>query len=409
MKRSTTHINLKTGRGFALGAIPSPRHKLLATPPHVTKAAPAMSVWIPTKLSYWLNDQDGDCVSAEEAFAKGAYSVGCGLPDLFIPDSEVQRFAAAGGFLNGAMLTDVMDAMAQGGFQVSGQVYKDGPYTGVNYNDEANLQSALTVGPVKIAIDHTALPQTAGNQMGWFASGGSPGQYTNTDHCVGIGGYGPAQALVDALNKAFPGANVTLPPVFSPTQVVYLLFTWNSIGLVDIGWVKSTTAESYVRNPTTPGQSPLPPAPIVPPAPLAPATISGTATGGTFPVYSAIAGIHIGNVSIPDLPVTGTVSAARKVGVSLSTIWDIYELIVTVGRSGGGPLVGDLEALLAAVKSGAGIVAAAEQLVTDLVAVGANPLVLEAVDKVLADLGVTLPPGLLSRWQSMLSGPPVAA
>ena len=43
----------------------------------------------------WLNDVDGE-VTAEEAAAKAVYAVGLGLPELYVPDAEVQRWAEAG-------------------------------------------------------------------------------------------------------------------------------------------------------------------------------------------------------------------------------------------------------------------------------------------------------------------------
>ena len=45
----------------------------------------------------WGNAIDGDCVTAEEAFAKA-----CAQPEIFIPDAEAVAWATAGGFLNGA-------------------------------------------------------------------------------------------------------------------------------------------------------------------------------------------------------------------------------------------------------------------------------------------------------------------
>src|SRR5436309_8040282 len=114
---------------FKRGAKPSPPHKLLSTPPYYPPLAapPTQFAMIPTKLSMWDNDRDGDCVTAQEACSKGAWSVFCGLPDLFIPDAEVIRWASKYGFLNGATLTEVMDEMAKDGFTVNGVNYKDGP------------------------------------------------------------------------------------------------------------------------------------------------------------------------------------------------------------------------------------------------------------------------------------------
>src|SRR5277367_5237295 len=104
---------------YARGAIMSPRHVLAAAYPHQIRAnVPSSFGVVPPQLSMWLNDTDGDCVTAEEAFAKAAWSVMQGLPELFVPDSEVQTWATAGGFLNGAVLSDVLAAMQTSGFTV---------------------------------------------------------------------------------------------------------------------------------------------------------------------------------------------------------------------------------------------------------------------------------------------------
>jgi hypothetical protein len=264
---------------FPRGAKPTPRHKLAASVPFVPMRpllVPAQFAVVPKTLSYWLNNQYGDCVTAEEAFAKAAWSVQNGLTELFVPDSEVQRWASSGGFLDGAVLTDVMDAMVKAGFQVNGQTYDDGPYNSVDYSNEAVLQAALATGPVKIGIDSTALPSSAGNEMGWFAVGGSPGQYQNEDHCVGLCGYGPAGWLYQQLG-------VPLPPSVVATQTGYLLFTWSTIGFVDHAWIMSTCGEAWLRQPTTPGQGPAP-APPVPPTPVPPTPVPPTPA--QFPVYT---------------------------------------------------------------------------------------------------------------------------
>ena len=42
----------------------------------------------PAKISMWGNDVHGDCVTAEEAFAKA-----CNNPEIFISDAEVIAWA----------------------------------------------------------------------------------------------------------------------------------------------------------------------------------------------------------------------------------------------------------------------------------------------------------------------------
>ena len=266
---------------FKRGARPSSRHALLAAVPYQRKATyPAQFAIVPSQLSYWGNQQDGDCVTAEEAYAKAAWSIASGLPELFVPEQEAVRWAAKNGYLNGASLTEVMDSMAQSGFQVGTQTYSDGPYTGVDYSDESTLQSAISDGPVKIAIDADALPSSAGNGNGWWTL--ATQVYQNTDHCVGLSGYGTAAYLFAALGLPVPAG-------LDPTQAGYLLFTWSSLGFVTHGWLMGTCSEAWLRQPTTPGQSPVPaPAPVPPnpPAPVPPApatTLTGTFVGTFTP------------------------------------------------------------------------------------------------------------------------------
>ena len=245
-------------RTLMRGAIPTPRHKLAgATPFRRVDTPPPEVAVIPTHLSMWGNDVYGDCVTAEEAYAKAASTVMAGLPELYIPTQTVESWASANGVLNGAGLTQVMDMMAQSGFAIGGTTYDDGPYSAVDYSVEADLQAAIACGPVKIGIDASALPSGAGNVQGWYATGGTPGQYTNEDHCVSLTGYGTAASLYAALG-------VALPTGLSPTDTGYLLYTWSTIGFVDHAWIMSTCGEAWLRQPTT---TPMPPGPSPTPTP----------------------------------------------------------------------------------------------------------------------------------------------
>ena len=250
---------------FMRGAKPSPNHILAAASPYRVLAAPAPQFGVvPAKLDMWGNDQYGDCVSAEEAFAKAWWSTYCGLPETFATAAEVIAFARKYNWLNGAYLTEVMDKMISAGMSIGGKTYQDGKYNSADYSNELVLQSALdasdgTGGPVKIGIDANALPQGAGNQMGWYSL--KKGNFPNTDHCVALAGYGPADYLYDLLQ-------VTRPAAVSSSTPGYLLYTWKTIGFVTHDWLMGTTTEAWVRNPTTPGQSPV--TPPVPPDPIPP-------------------------------------------------------------------------------------------------------------------------------------------
>lgn len=278
---------------FPRGAKPTPRHRLAAATPHVPlAAAPAQVAYIPKKLSMWGNNQYGDCVTAEEAFNKA-------VSGEFISDSIVINWASQNGYLNGAMLDEVMDSMKRSGFQQDGNTYGDGGYKSVDFSNEAILQSALAIAPVKIGIDADALPSGAGNQQGWYAFGGSPGQFRNEDHCVALAGYGTASYLFQQLN-------VSVPAGVDPNKPCYLLFTWSTIGLVDHDWIMSTVGEAWVRDPSStvngqpqpnPGPVPVPPPPPTPdPTPTPTPTPIPTPSG--LPMWALIAaGILIAAVA----------------------------------------------------------------------------------------------------------------
>ncbi len=242
---------------FKRGARPSPRHALLAATPHrVVEAPPPQWAFVPPHLSMWGNDQHGDCVTAEEAFAKA-----CHAPEIFIDDAAVVAWAQQHGVLEGASLTEVMDAFVKGdgfrvGVQAGIQEYGDGPYFGVNYADETVLRSAVAQGPVKIAIDADALPSEAGGQMGWWSVDSR--HYPNTDHCVAVCGYGHADWLFQQMGVPLPIA----PDLFG-----YLVYTWRTVGFVTHPWLLGTCVEAWVRNPTTVGVPPLAPGPTPPPGP----------------------------------------------------------------------------------------------------------------------------------------------
>ena len=250
---------------FARGAKPSPRYKLSAAIPFKPLwSPPPQFAIVPKLLSMWDNDKDGVCVTAEEAFAKAVASVAAGQPELFISDAEVIRWATAHGVLNGAELGQVMDWMAQSGFKQNGNTYNDGAKSVVDYSNESVLQAAITQGPVKLGISAEALPQTAGSMQGWYAVGGSPGQFPNLDHCTSLCGYGPAGWLYQQLG-------VTLPSALSASKTGYLHFTWSTIGFVDYAWLMSTVGEAWLRTPTTilpnPTPTPIPPTPGPGPGP----------------------------------------------------------------------------------------------------------------------------------------------
>lgn len=251
-----TAFSQEPKKPFPTGAKPTPAAKILSTPRYAMRATALEKVaYIPAKLDPWGNNQYGVCVSSEEAFSQGASGT-------FIESSIVIAWARKNGWLNGAYLTEVMDEMQTSGFVQGGKTYGIGNYAVVDYSRESELQNALSIAPVKIAMASSALPSGAGSVNGWYALGG---RHRNTDHCVALCGYGPAGWLCEKLK-------VQLPSALKTDQKMYLLFTWGTIGLVDHAWIMGTCVEAWVRNPsTTIDGKPQPnPGPVTPPDPPGP-------------------------------------------------------------------------------------------------------------------------------------------
>ena len=223
------------------GAKPSPRSVLAGATPHAIQiGAPPNLITIPQRLSMWGNDVHGDCVTAEEAFAKA-----CNNPEIFISENEVIAWATNHDVLEGANLTPVMQSMRNDGFNDGNSVYDDGPYFSVDWTNAAILQSAIAIGPVKLGIAADQI-DTAYNQYGrtsgWFGVGFQIDE--NEDHCVSLCGYGSLSWLAQQLQ-------VLVPPGIDGTQPGYAMFTWNSIGIIDVSSMIAITQEAWLRQPTT--------------------------------------------------------------------------------------------------------------------------------------------------------------
>lgn len=245
---------------------------------------PPQVIVVPKRLSFWGNNQYGDCVTAESVFSMAAYSTYLGLNEIFVTDAATIAWAKSHGYANGAQLLEVIQSMQADGIKdEGGTLRKAGKPSSVDFSNEDTLKSALAQGPVSIAIDAGALPSGAGNKNGWSAFGGR--SRPNTNHCVSLSGYGATADLFKALNVSAP-AN-------APANG-YLLFTWSTIGVVDHPWLMSTCVEAWVRNPTVTDLVPPPPPPPPPAivtvavpnvtgAPLSPVKITPTASGGVSP------------------------------------------------------------------------------------------------------------------------------
>jgi hypothetical protein len=202
--------------------------------------APPQFINVPARVSAWGNHQYGDCVTAEEAFAKA-----CNSTEIFLSDDVVIEWARSHGVLGGASLQEVMGFMQDDGFKQGSATYNDGPSVAVNWEDTAALQSAISVGPVKIGVaaeqlEHAYL--TGQGVTGWFATGFKPDP--GMDHCVSLCGYGSISWLAQQLN-------VQVPTGVDGTAAGYALFTWGSIGIIDEASLMAITHEAWLRQPTT--------------------------------------------------------------------------------------------------------------------------------------------------------------
>ena len=222
------------------GAIPSPRYRLAGATPHqITTVTPAWWLWEPAKLSMWLNDVDGDCVTAEEAFAKA-----CNLPEIFITDNTVQVWATKNGVLNGAELTTVLDLMQTAGFSQDGVLFNDGPFKSVDWTDADILENAIAQGPVKLGVAADQLENAVPNPPtnGWIATGFEPD--TNEDHCISACGFGS----IAWLSSQF---GISVPDGVDGLARAYAVFSWDSIGIIDLPSLLAITGEAWLRSPVT--------------------------------------------------------------------------------------------------------------------------------------------------------------
>jgi hypothetical protein len=187
----------------------------------------------------WGNDVNGDCCTAEEAFAKA-----CNTPEIFVPDEEVIAWATRHGVLNGATGIDVLDWMQTDGFQMNASTYDDGPSTSVDWTNPTVLQSAISQGPVKtiISADQVENAYQLHQASGWIGTGFT--QDENYDHCVSLCGYGQLGWLLGELGTEIPNN-------LDPQSPFYAMFTWNSIGAIDLQSLVAICGEAWIRNPTT--------------------------------------------------------------------------------------------------------------------------------------------------------------
>lgn len=316
------------------GAIASPRHVLAAAAPHrILGATPAQWCRIPKTLSYWKNDVDGDCVTAEEAFNKACSGI-------LISDSVVLAWAGAHNALNGAVISEVLDWMARQGFSQDGNLYDDGSKASVDYTNDAQLQNAIYQGPVKIGVAAAQLQQSVSQSNGWFGLNFS--RDANLDHCVALSGYGSMGWLAQQLG-------VTVPAGVDGNAPGYHLFTWNTIGVIDVPSMRAITGEAWSRTPPTiidgtgtptpdvvvtpPGPDPGPtPTPTPTPTPVPGITLQQVlaAIDGAFAVAEkAFKKTVWGVVIVPALVYTN-----KYVDQVVAKLWTSHNIRMAVAGSG---------------------------------------------------------------------------
>jgi hypothetical protein len=223
------------------GAIPSTKEQIAAAPRFApTVPAPTEYIIRPPQLSIWGNDVNGDCVTAEEAFAKA-----CHAPEIFISEAEVIAWATQHGVLNGASFVGVMDTMQTDGFVVGSSKYCDGPFTFVDFFNPAHLKSAITKGPIKLAVASAQLKAEYWKQYdnpAWLALGFQPDK--DIDHCISLCGFGTIGWLAGMLDAPVPShINKELP--------AYAFFSWGRIGIMDQFTIEAIATEAWLRQPTT--------------------------------------------------------------------------------------------------------------------------------------------------------------
>ena len=242
--------NIDLTKPLPRGAILTSRAELAAATPHVPdpkiSLPPSFLMW-PVQMSFWGNYSNGDCVTAEEAFAKATAA-----PQMFFSEATVIAWATAHGYLNSAHLPDVMTAMQTDGFPLNASKYDDGSYKSVNWTNAGTLQSAISsYGPVKIGVGAEDFQSNAHGLVTLAKSGWAMYNYPQNqpeDHCVSLCGYGTLAELV-ALFKQHD-VTVTVPNGM-PTGLCYAMFTWNSIGIIDQQSMLNMTYEAWIRNPVT--------------------------------------------------------------------------------------------------------------------------------------------------------------
>jgi len=239
---------------FPRGAQPTPQSVIDAIPEYkldVSVPVPSSYLIWPIQMSYWGNDKYGDCVSAEEAFAKSAAN-----PHIFISDDTLIGWARRHEYLNGATLVAVLKTMKDEGLEISFNTVFDGNYKWISFRDSEIMKSAIVNnGPVKLGVGAGKFEggkapvhgKVTPGKSGWTMYNYPTG--VQMDHCVSICGYGPLAELIAKFKEN--GVKVKVQKGM-PETMCYAMFTWNSIGIIDEQSMINMTREAWVREPVTP-------------------------------------------------------------------------------------------------------------------------------------------------------------
>jgi hypothetical protein len=224
------------------GAIRSTPAQIAAAPRFSPPPNGVPSTYIirPPQLSIWGNDVHGDCVTAEEAFAKA-----CHAPELFVSQEEVISWAQQNGVLESASFVQVMDLMQNSGLVVGADLYCDGPYSFVDFIESDHLRSAIVRGPIKLAVASAQLLAEYWKQYsnpGWINLGFQ--HDGEIDHCISLCGFGTIGWLAGMLN-------FTLNPAVDKQLPAYAFFSWGRIGIMDQFTINAIAYEAWLRQPTT--------------------------------------------------------------------------------------------------------------------------------------------------------------
>ena len=246
---------LRPNRAAYLAA-PKFNHQLrmaFATPPESLG-------FVPGNLTYWGNNQYGSCVSSEAPPAAYAYrlmlnAAGYSIPEFTITDAALIAWARAHNGLNGAMLDDIMEKMGRDGIPDTNKIlHLTGKFTAIDYTSQDAIRTAFAnFGPLKIAVASSQFDGPVQEKNGWILTGARADR--NTDHCVGILGYGRMDYLAKLLA-------ITLPASIDGSKFGVLIFTWATVGICDWSSLQGVMAEGecYARDPVDlPNGKPYPP------------------------------------------------------------------------------------------------------------------------------------------------------